>query len=189
MTDFDRARAYVAKMPAAISGSGGHDATFAVAKTLVHDFALPEPEAWQILSEYNQRFDPPWNDRELKHKMKSAANLTRSKHHRAHLANDKPYDIYKDPAVYQQIPARPPIRVPDFEPEIIGEITLTEDDLRPKSRGEEHVGGSPEDAEARRLAGELVSIHRDTLGGITEADAACFCAVMRMFEANYVGRR
>jgi hypothetical protein len=78
MTKSDRACAYVAKIPPAISGQGGHDATFAVAKALVHDFALPDPEAWQILCEYNNRCSPPWSERQLRHKMESAKRLTRS---------------------------------------------------------------------------------------------------------------
>ena len=40
----ERARAYVDTMPAAIQGHGGSDATFNVAKKLVHDFDLPELE-------------------------------------------------------------------------------------------------------------------------------------------------
>lgn len=68
----DRARAYVAKMPAAISGAGGHDATFAVARKLVQDFELGEADAWALLCEYNQRCEPPWSDRELRHKLDDA---------------------------------------------------------------------------------------------------------------------
>ena len=56
----DRAARYVEKMPAAESGNHGHDATFAVAVTLVHGFALPEAEAWPILCEFNKRCLPPW---------------------------------------------------------------------------------------------------------------------------------
>ena len=47
----DRARRYVEKMPPAISGSGGHNALFAVARVLIHGFDLPEDDAWQILIE------------------------------------------------------------------------------------------------------------------------------------------
>ena len=68
----DRARAYVAKMAAAIAGSGGHDATFAVARKLVADFELSEPDAWALLLEYNARCQPTWSEQELKHKLNSA---------------------------------------------------------------------------------------------------------------------
>lgn len=72
-----RARAYVAAMPPAISGSGGHNATFAVARKLVHGFGLSEGDAWTLLLEYNQRCEPPWSERELRHKFDDAgrANL------------------------------------------------------------------------------------------------------------------
>ena len=67
-----RARAYVAKMPAAISGSGGHDATFSVARKLVADFELSEPDAWALLVEFNGRCQPPWSEKDLQHKLASA---------------------------------------------------------------------------------------------------------------------
>lgn len=68
-----RARLYVDKMPAAVSGSGGHDATFRVAVVLARDFALDEDTVIEILTEYSQRCDPPWTSAEIKHKAKQAA--------------------------------------------------------------------------------------------------------------------
>lgn len=59
-------------MPAAISGSGGHAATFAVARRLLADFELDEADAWDLLFEYNTRCQPPWSERELRHKLESA---------------------------------------------------------------------------------------------------------------------
>lgn len=85
MTTIDRALAYVAKMPAAISGRGGHAATFAVAKALVHGFALSESQAWPILLDYNKRCQPPWSEAELRHKLKSAGKLDRPNKPRGHL--------------------------------------------------------------------------------------------------------
>lgn len=69
-----RARAYVAKMPPAIAGSRGHDATFAVARKLVADFGLAESDAWSLLLEFNTRCLPPWTEKELAHKLASATN-------------------------------------------------------------------------------------------------------------------
>ena len=87
----DRARKYVAQMPPAVSGQGGHAATFAVAMTLIHGFALPEPRTWPILLEYNARCLPPWSERELRHKLASAGKLTRPCKPRGHLlAGDDP---------------------------------------------------------------------------------------------------
>jgi hypothetical protein len=83
-----RARAYISAMPSAISGQHGHDATFAVAKKLVHDFGMSEPDAWPILLDYNARCQPPWSERELRHKLHSAGNLTRVATRRGHLRHE-----------------------------------------------------------------------------------------------------
>ncbi len=77
MDDFGRAREYVRRMPAAISGQGGHQAAFAVARALVHGFALPLDKARVIMDEYNLRCSPPWKDCELNHKLQDAQKLTR----------------------------------------------------------------------------------------------------------------
>ena len=91
----DRARRYVEKMPPAISGSGGHNALFAVARVLIHGFDLPEDDAWQILIEYNARCIPPWSERELRHKLSAAGKLTRSIKPRGHLlAGEEPLKKY-----------------------------------------------------------------------------------------------
>jgi putative DNA primase/helicase len=72
-----RAMKYVAKMPAAISGSGGHDATWNVAQLLVRGFALTEVEAWPILTEFSDRCQPPWSEKELRHKLEDAQKNSR----------------------------------------------------------------------------------------------------------------
>lgn len=67
--------AYVDAMPGAISGSGGHQATWAVAVALARGFALSEEETFQVLRDrYNPRCNPQWSERELKHKAKGAFN-------------------------------------------------------------------------------------------------------------------
>lgn len=68
----ERASRYVARMDAAVSGSGGHDATFAVACALVHGFDLGEADAMAIMAEYNLRCSPPWSERDLAYKLRSA---------------------------------------------------------------------------------------------------------------------
>ena len=70
----ERARRYISKCAPAISGQGGHDATFHVAAVLVHGFALAESDALRLLHEYNARCLPEWNERELLHKIASAAS-------------------------------------------------------------------------------------------------------------------
>lgn len=71
MQAINRARAYVAKMPAAVSGNGGHAQTFAVACSLAR-FGLGEEGILALLREYNQQCQPPWTERELRHKARSA---------------------------------------------------------------------------------------------------------------------
>jgi replicative DNA helicase len=68
----DRARRYMATLPDAVSGEGGHNRTFHVACVLVLGFGLGEDEAMGLLREYNVRCKPPWREDELQHKVKSA---------------------------------------------------------------------------------------------------------------------
>jgi len=52
MTVYDRARAYVAQMDAAVSGAGGHDVTFRVACVLVEGFSrLGGGVRWRVMRE------------------------------------------------------------------------------------------------------------------------------------------
>jgi hypothetical protein len=69
----ERARKYVAKMPSAIEGHGGHDTAFHVACVLVLGFGLNESEATGLFNEYNWRCEPPWSEKEIAHKIESAA--------------------------------------------------------------------------------------------------------------------
>lgn len=68
-----RARAYLEKCEPAISGSGGHKATFIVAQKLVRGFALDEATAYHLICDWNRRCDPPWSERELRRKLQQAA--------------------------------------------------------------------------------------------------------------------
>jgi hypothetical protein len=70
---FERARKYLAKMPEAVSGQGGHVACFRAAVALVRGFQLDESTALSLLvSDYNPRCAPQWSDRELEHKVRQA---------------------------------------------------------------------------------------------------------------------
>lgn len=68
----ERARLYIARMPGAVSGSNGHNATFSVACALVKGFNLSVDEARPLMEEYNQRCDPPWRPNDLEYKLNSA---------------------------------------------------------------------------------------------------------------------
>lgn len=67
----ERARKYLAAMPAAVAGQGGHDQTFAAACALVR-FGLGQADAWHLLSEFNSRCLPPWSEGDLRHKLTGA---------------------------------------------------------------------------------------------------------------------
>jgi hypothetical protein len=112
------ARAYVAAIPGAVSGAGGHSQTFAVACALVHGFALPEYEAVMLLREFNARCQPPWSEAELQHKIQSAMLASHSKP-RGHLLGSSGVGLGRD-----HCPAAPPVR-PALDP-----TTATENFLR-----------------------------------------------------------
>jgi hypothetical protein len=76
---FERALAYVYKIPGAIEGSHGDCQTLAVANALIWDFALSQSEALTILREYNVRCSPPWTEAELNRKLQSAEKQPHSK--------------------------------------------------------------------------------------------------------------
>lgn len=77
-----RASAYLAQVDAAISGCGGHDTTFRAACALVIGFDLSQDDAYNLLaSEYNPRCEPPWSEKELRHKVKSASNADGERGH------------------------------------------------------------------------------------------------------------
>ena len=69
-----RALAYLDKLPSAISGSGGHAATYTAATVLVHGFEIdPERALSLLLDHFNPRCVPPWTEKELRHKVTSSA--------------------------------------------------------------------------------------------------------------------
>ncbi len=68
----EQARLRMAQMPAAVSGSGGHNATFHVACMLMHGYALTQAEALPLMHEFNLRCQPAWSERELLYKLGSA---------------------------------------------------------------------------------------------------------------------
>jgi hypothetical protein len=69
----ERARAYLARIPGAVSGQGGHARTFYAACRMVLGFALPTATALRLLvEEYNPRCSPPWTEAELRHKVADA---------------------------------------------------------------------------------------------------------------------
>ena len=66
-----RARAYLAAMPPAVSGRGGHGQTFDAACRAV-ERCYDIEDAWEVLCEYNQRCQPFWGERDLRRKLDQA---------------------------------------------------------------------------------------------------------------------
>ena len=70
-----RASAYLARMPQAISGSRGHDALWNATLAVAQGFGLSESAAFAVLwNEYNPRCQPPWSEKDIRHKLADAIN-------------------------------------------------------------------------------------------------------------------
>lgn len=69
-----RASAYLARCAPAVEGDSGHTVTFNAVAHVMIGFDLDAASAYQLIAtEYNPRCDPPWSERELKHKIDSVA--------------------------------------------------------------------------------------------------------------------
>lgn len=68
----DLAKKYLEKVDPAIAGSNGSAVTFRAAITMVEGFALSEEDALGALSEWNEKCQPPWSERDLRHKISDA---------------------------------------------------------------------------------------------------------------------
>jgi hypothetical protein len=72
VTVVERARRYLTKVPPAVSGQGGHDATFRAACVLVIGFGLSEDDAWPLFMEWNATCAPAWSEKDLRRKLAQA---------------------------------------------------------------------------------------------------------------------
>jgi len=68
----ERARAYLARVPPAIAGQRGDLQTFQTCCRVVRGFALDDDQAFAVLAEWNARCQPPWTERDLLQKIRSA---------------------------------------------------------------------------------------------------------------------
>ena len=193
MTLFDRARAYVASMPPGISGQGGHQATFKVASALIHGFALSEEQAWPIFCEFNSRCSPPWNERELRHKLASAFNLTRHSKPRGHLSGIS--HLYAvgisrpEVRIYKLDPVIVSVRKNRYTPPLDSETTVATV-AEPVSEVAGDSQAPADDPESVRIAGELKKLHRDGAIKTTskdDAEAFFYASFIKTFGASYSG--
>lgn len=71
-----RAAAYVARCPPAVSGEGGHNQTFLVARSIVYGFALGAERGFELLwTVWNPLCKPPWSESELRRKCEQAETV------------------------------------------------------------------------------------------------------------------
>lgn len=75
----DRAKKYLDKIPGAISGQNGHGTTYYAANVLINGFNLSFDDAFTLLSEWNKKCQPPWDDGEFIRKLNDAENNESSK--------------------------------------------------------------------------------------------------------------
>jgi hypothetical protein len=74
----ERASKYLAAMPGGIQGSKGSATTFRAAVAMVRGFGLEPDDALRLLVEiHNGMCQPPWSERELRHKVKQAYQRAR----------------------------------------------------------------------------------------------------------------
>ncbi len=79
MDNFSRAMAYLDKLPNAVSGSGGHNATLRAACEC-YRFGLSPSEVWSAMEWFNtHRCQPVWNEHELRHKIADAEKIVSAK--------------------------------------------------------------------------------------------------------------
>lgn len=103
----ERARKYLAKMPVAVSGQSGHNATFHAACVLVLGFELAEQDAVRLLLEWNHSCQPPWSEKEIIRKVREA---NKQSGRRGYLRDMKPDNWSKItvPSYSQPKPKREP---------------------------------------------------------------------------------
>ena len=69
-----RCAAYMTRLPASVSGSGGHGALLHAACITLR-FGLADSDAMELLRTYNDRAMPPWDDREVVRKLSEAHKI------------------------------------------------------------------------------------------------------------------
>lgn len=87
---------YLNACPPAISGQEGHNQTYYVACKLYQGFNLNESEVLSYLKIYNERCQPPWDDKALARKANQAAISKKHKHAAGHLLSKNGSGFHKE---------------------------------------------------------------------------------------------
>jgi len=111
---------YVDAIPGAVSGSGGHNATFAVACALVKGFNLSSDQAMALLQRWNGKCDPHWSDKDLLHKV-TQANSSPDDQPRGYLAGAGRHETGELPASSAR-PLPKPKPKPVYDPELLSRM-------------------------------------------------------------------
>lgn len=195
----DRARVYVDAIPSAIAGQHGHAQTFSVACALIHGFGLTDSDAWPIFADYCSRCSPPWSPAEMRHKLAEAAKANSHTKPRGHLLNSGAAS-HRRTVQWRVACPRPPsahrsngkVRVialgqpqiaapPPSKPE-----ALAENAKAPEPPTLPDEAPEPTDAEAGRIAGELVKMHKDgAIAGPDDTDTVMLAGALKVFGATY----
>ena len=169
-----RAIAYLAKMPPAISGQGGHNATYAAAVAIAWGFAIEPERALQILlEEYNPRCEPPWTEKELAHKVSDAGT--------------KPHDNPKGWLLYAELPELQP---KDDDVDISALIgPLGEDSGPPDDRPEDQENPGPTPEQLLDVPGFVHDVMQYNLENAAYPDRAMAFAGALSLQALLAGRK
>jgi len=112
-----RALRYLEKLPASISGSGGHGALWTAALALVRGFRITPARALQMLkTEFNPRCQPPWSERELRHKVEGAEQDATTEY--GYLADRVRAVVTRADGPRATTPEPPPDADPDYVPAV-----------------------------------------------------------------------
>jgi RecA-family ATPase len=107
MTVTEQALRYLAKCDAAISGQGGHAQAFHVACVLVQEFGLSVEDARPLYEDWNRTCQPPWNEKEIIHKLRDAERAPAPPEGRGYRVKRGVRHTFKDAPAPKPAPARP----------------------------------------------------------------------------------
>ena len=172
LSNLERARCYLSKIPGAVSGQGGNDQTWD-AMLAIAGFSLMPDEAWELAKDYNARCQPSWNERELMRKLDEAH--TRARVPAGRFVNGKRSESYtwttsaekaSKPAAVVLLPE--PVQMPDEKispAETLRDLFRPGELLRVVREARQDESGSWKPASKGRL------VERDELADLLERDA------------------